>query len=1075
MPPRYTSARFVGREEAFARLAVGLDDAANGRTRTLLLGGTAGVGVTRFLDEAIVRLRALPEPMTVLRATAWPASADEPYGPIVRAIGPALLELSPAVLAEILGPATTEVVRLLPDLIAPLASIGAPTDAGGATAPERRQARTLEGILGLLGRLGEQRPVILVLEDLHLADAASRALVTFLARVAQEQRLAIIGTHQPDVVARDDPWTSDLAAMLDGPRPPERVTLPPLDRDELAAVIEGIQGERASASLLLLVAERSGGLPLVAEELLAARRELPSASLTGSFDELVIARLAIRSQECRRVLRLLSLAERPLTSDQLAGVAAAFEMDTSRSAPRSVTGPRVGAGVLDADLWAGRAEALANGFIVETGDAVEFRHGSIGKAVARDLLPIARTRYHAALAMSLGGPPSAVAWHWLVGHDPHAARSAAIDAAAFAGARHAAADELAALELALSLPEGPAPTGAARRRAAASGSDQVDLLVRASDAAFAVGRMSRATAYLEAAIAALDARRDRVRLGLLHDRLAYIRRAAGDPAGAMHAARRAVELVPREPSPERATVLATLAQLKMLDGIFSQAQRLARDAIKVARACTPVARAQEIHATTTLAVALAWGSDPSASIELLREAERAARELDDPDALFRIRANLTTVLDLVSRRAEAVEVAYEGIEDAKRAGLEAVYGNFLAGNVADSLFLLGRWPEARAVSERAMRWLPVGVVYLACVLQLAIVEIETEAGEDASRLLGQTILEFDAVREPQLAGPYYLAAASFALWRGDIADASRSVDRGWASVRATEEWLLVARIASMVAQVDAATAMEARHDRQLAPLAAARQRTAEVVAAAAGLVAAAGAPPTAGSRRVAEASLATARAYQRRLEGDDDAATWGRVADAWAGLDAPYDVALARWREAEAVLTAGVGKTGRVDAQAPLLEAVELGVRLGAKPLLRELRELAGRARIAFPPEVAALLDGFGGEPGYGVPRGAVPVGPGRQDASAEHANGRSDLVRAIAGEPSSPTRRPDTFGLSGREREVLLLVAQGRTNREIGERLFISQKTVGVHVGNILAKLEVSGRVEAAAVAIRLGLTERH
>ncbi len=88
--------------------------------------------------------------------------------------------------------------------------------------------------------------------------------------------------------------------------------------------------------------------------------------------------------------------------------------------------------------------------------------------------------------------------------------------------------------------------------------------------------------------------------------------------------------------------------------------------------------------------------------------------------------------------------------------------------------------------------------------------------------------------------------------------------------------------------------------------------------------------------------------------------------------------------------------------------------------------------------------------------------------------NGRSDLVRAIAGDPPSPAKRPDTFGLSGREREVLGLVAQGRTNREIGERLFISQKTVGVHVGNILAKLEVSGRVEAAAVAIRLGLTER-
>ena len=63
---------------------------------------------------------------------------------------------------------------------------------------------------------------------------------------------------------------------------------------------------------------------------------------------------------------------------------------------------------------------------------------------------------------------------------------------------------------------------------------------------------------------------------------------------------------------------------------------------------------------------------------------------------------------------------------------------------------------------------------------------------------------------------------------------------------------------------------------------------------------------------------------------------------------------------------------------------------------------------------------------------------------------------------------------LSAREIQVLRLIAMGRTNREIGERLFISEKTVGVHVGKILSKLRVSGRVEAATVAIRLGLTER-
>ena len=1080
MAVRYTSPRFVGRDAAFAQLAASLDDAAHGRTRTLLLEGTAGVGVPRFLDEAVSRMLAVSDPMTVLRATAWPARADEPYGPIVRAIGPTLRALPTESLPDLLGPATSEVVRLLPDIGARLGEIGVAFDDGGRTAPERRQARTLEGILGLLGRLGERHPVVLVLEDLHLADAATRALVTFLARISRDQRLAIVGTHQPDVVARDDSWMTDLEAILTGSRP-DRLALPPLDRDELAALIEGIEGERASASLLLLVAERSGGLPLVAEELLAARRELPSASLTGSFDEIVIARLGIRSRECRRVLRLMSLAGRPMTLEQLAGVAAAFDMDEERAAPRSVTGPRSsGGGVLDADLWAGRTEALANGFLIEADERIAFRHASIGKAVARDLLPIARTKYHAALASSLGGPPSAVAAHWLGAFDAAAARAAAIEAAAFAGSRHAAADELAALELALALPVG-SPASAAARRRATSASDLVDLQVRASEAAFSVGRTSRATAFLESAIGGLDGRRDRIRLGLLHERLAHIRRAAGDPAGAMLAARRAVELVPREPSPERATVVAALAQLKMLDGIFSEAQRLARDAIKVARACVPVARAQEVHALTTLGVALAWGSDPSAAIELLREAERAARDLDDPDALFRVRANLTTVLDLVSRRTEAVEVAYEGIEDARRSGLEAVYGNFLAGNVADTLFILGRWPEARELSERAMRWLPVGVVYQAAVLNLAIVEIETDAGEEATRLLGQTILEFDAVREPQLAGPYYLAAAAFALWRGDIADASRSVDRGWASVRATEEWLLVARMASMVAQVDAAAAGDAREHRQLAPLAAARQRTAEILETATALVRAAGAPPSAGSRRLAEASLATARAFQRRVEGDDSPAVWRHVAQGWAALDAPYDVALARWRQAEAMLGSGAGRSGRADAQRPLLESVALGLRLGAKPLLRELRELAGRARITLPVEVDAVLDPDGAPidgvvPGLSTlaPVPVRPAGAGSGSIAVAHTNGRSDLVRAIAGDQPGPAPRTDTFGLSRREREVLGLVAQGRTNREIGERLFISQKTVGVHVGNILSKLEVSGRVEAAAVAIRLGLTER-
>ncbi len=1066
MPGRYTSARFVGREEAFARLAAALDDAAGGRARSMLIGGSAGAGVTRLLDEAVGRMATLAEPLTVLRAVAWPGADDEPYAPLVRAIGPTLHELPPIELAERLGPATQELLRLLPDLALRLHEVGVELPREPvATAPERRQARTLEGILGLLGRLGGEQPVVLILEDMHRADAATRALVTFLARIARTQRLAIIVTHQPDVVMRDDPWAVDLATLAATPQPIERWTLPPLDRDELAALIEEIEGERPSASLLLLVAERSGGMPLVAEELLAARRELPQASLTGSFDDLVMARLAARSLECRRVLRMIAVAGRPLTAAQLAASAAAFEAETSRPAPRKAGGPRQGDGVLGADLLAGRDEGLEHGFLVESDGSIAMRHEAIGRAVERDLLPETRGRYHAALAAGMGGPASAAARHWLAAHDARSARTAAIDAAGVAASRHAAADELAALELALAIPE-ERDSGVVRPWADRPIWDRIGLQVRASEAAFAVGRTARATAYLEVAIGALDTRGDRVRLGLLHERLANVRRAAGDPVGAMSAARRAVELIPREPTPARARVLAALAQLTMLDGIFSDAARIAREAIEVAKACEPDARQYEIHAMTTLGVAMAWGSDPSAAIELLRGAERAARDLDDQDALFRVRANLTTVLDLVARRAEAVDVAYEGIEEARQTGLEAVYGNFLAGNVAESLFLLGRWREAREVSTQALGWLPVGVVFLTSIIQLGMVEIEMEAGEEAARLLGQTVLEFDALREPQLAGSYYLAAASFSLWSGDIADASRSVDRGWAVVKGTEEWVLVARLAAMVAQVDSVAALEALERRQLAPLAAARQRTAEVVRTATELVRLGGAPATAGSRQVAEAYLSTARAYQRRLEGDDDPEVWARVADAWYERSAPYEVALARWRQAEAMLGSGAGRAGRADARKPLLAAVKAALEIEAKPLLRALRELAGRARIQLPDEVETFLAGPTRQP-VGL---AVSPDPG---ARKDGHDGRSELVLAVAGDPHEIPDRGDTFGLSGREREVLSLVAQGRTNREIGEHLFISQKTVGVHVGNILAKLSVSGRVEAAAVAIRLGLTE--
>jgi DNA-binding CsgD family transcriptional regulator/tetratricopeptide (TPR) repeat protein len=1098
MAATFTSARFVGRERELARIAAALEATSAGRSTTLLIAGAGGVGVSRLLTETRQRLAGLAEPFEVIRCRARPGRSGDPYAPVSVALTRLLDRVPDDELPALIETGAQEILRLVPDAEARLAVLGL-LPAGPTTIdPERRQTRMLEAILGLLTRLGERRPVLLILEDLHDADAGTRALAAFLARVSRPGRLCVMATYQPDELTRRHPLHEALAAMADAARPPERLLLEPLRRDELARLIEGIEGERPSASVLLLVSERSRGNALVAEELLAARRELAGASLTRSLDELVVARLASRSTECRRVLRLLAPAGEPLTLEQLATASLAFEREADRPAPRSSSSPRRGGGVLEADLGHGLADALEHGFAQlegpdgdqATDDAavaslpadaiVGVRHPLIARAIEADLLPGQRRRHHAALAEGLAERPGSRARHWLAAHQLEPARAAAIEAATQAENVDSLADALAHLELALEIDDRTEPPGGSGDPAAPA-----NLLRRAAEAAFADNRAAHAAAYAESAIARLDERADRLRMGLLYERLGRYRRSAGDQEGSLFALARAVELVPRAPSRERALVLASLAQVRMLEGTFSEAERLAEEAIEVARAVGRDALGEEGHAICTLGISRVWGEDPEAGVALLLAARAIAVELGRFDDVFRATANLTTALDVLGRKREAVEVAQAGIAAAQRAGQEAVFGNFLRGNGADSLFMLGEWAASRALVETALEWSPVGINLVNALSNLATVEIEMRAGETAGRVLGRLLLELETVPDAQESVPTYQAAASFALWRGDLEDARRAVGLGWGRVRETEDWVLVARMAAVVLEVDATSVADARAGRDLSTVAAARARSAEVLAEAEDVVEEAGVDPAIGSRREADANLAVARAFRARIDGRDEPAAWDALARTWESLERPYQVARARWRQAEAALGAGDGRAGRTAARTPLLAAVRLANELGAGPLLRELQELARRALIPLPEAAEGAVALEVGARARAVEPIAVPVGasgpmPDRAfDSGPDWGSGgtgvmvdeRPGLALAFVGRAEPPPG--DTFGLSRREREVLVQLAQGRTNREIGERLFISQKTVGVHVGSILAKLGVSGRVEAAAVAIRLGLTD--
>ena len=323
------------------------------------------------------------------------------------------------------------------------------------------------------------------------------------------------------------------------------------------------------------------------------------------------------------------LAGRPLTAAQLAAIAAAFEVETSRPAPRSVTGPRRGDGVLDADLRAGLDEALEHGFLVERDGAIAFRHESIGRAVERDLLPMTRARHHAALATGIGGPA--------VGRRPTLARGPRPARGAGRGDRGGRPRRPSGTPRPTSSPRssspwrsptdsatgrGPAdgPTGRSGDRVEPPGPGRRGRLRGRPDG-------SRATAYLEAAIGGLDARRR-----------------SGPPRAAPRAAGRRPPGGGRPGRGDDRRTTSRRARPARTDAGARHGPRLARPADDARRHLLrrPAARPRGDRGRPRLragrpasrrstprrrsAVALAWGSDPSAAIELLREAERAARE-----------------------------------------------------------------------------------------------------------------------------------------------------------------------------------------------------------------------------------------------------------------------------------------------------------------------------------------------------------------------------------------------------------------------------------------------------------------
>lgn len=1066
---------FLGREGELAQLAEALQRTADGGSARMVLAGPAGIGISCLLDELSRRLAGLPH-VVIGRGHGVEPRALVPYGVLTQALDGALAALDDDSFTTAVGPAGHDLVLLEPDTRDRLDRLGVSHDAPALEAHGRTGDRIVESVIGMFGRIAEDRVLLLALEDLHWADPATRRAVETLLRSGRSRGICILLSCQPDELHRRHPARRFISGLLAAPDI-ALVDLPPFTDEGLTLLAERLSGERPSAHFVAALREGSGGNPLLASQLVAVHSALKGIRMSDPFEEVLGARLETLAAPARRLVRVLAAARRPLPRSTCLALPALHEQRLTQAAVE---------------------EALASGLVVDPAAGAELCifHELGAEAIESISLPPERRANHATLAGHAGLRPAEAAWHWAASARPADARAAYLQAASEAGAVDPGESALLHFQAALDL--GDAPEGDADPAAALA-----TTLGEAARAAAFAGSFRRAASLVQRAIdtrprriTAGDGQRvgrseeERLRLGELYEGLGRYRWAGGDLVGGLEAMDQALAVIPDRPTRPRASALAATAQHLMIDGRFAESARMARQAQETARRAEPVALEELGHATCTLGVDAAYTGDLDGGLALLEEATEMARKSGHLDDLMRAYANRTTLLDLDSRREQALTVVKEGIRDARAAGLGDTYGAFLRGNAADILFQLGRWSESEVECRAGMAYRPASVAWFSPILYLGLVLVESRADEEAASLVGQTLLQLEHVPAGQWTALVLRAAVSLLLWRDEAADAVAVAEREWPRVLETSDALQIAAAASTALEAAAALAEQGRQKRDYGSVGTAGELAARALGDAERQVGASTLGPTLGARREADLHLATARAHLTRLRGKPSVIRWTKVAEGWSSVGNPYQQAKARWWQASAELQAG---QGREAAHAPLLESWRISGQLGALPLRRDLADLARRARLRLPdvrpedlatPAAPPLMTGslvavpVVGSPatastdrsagaGFGELRTLVPVGPGRVGPDIP------DTSRAIEERLAyvPPWGTGDRFGLSPREAEVLVVLTRGRTNREIAERLFISERTVAVHVRRILAKMKVSGRVEAAGLAIRLGL----
>ncbi|MGW3286554.1 helix-turn-helix transcriptional regulator [Streptomyces sp. NPDC001002] len=1003
---------FVGRSEELLALNEALTRAAAGEPQAVLLGGEAGVGKTRLVEEFATA--ACRRGAVVALGGCVEIGADGlPFAPFSTALRALRREL-PDELAAAAAGQEEELNRLLPELGE------AVTAKGAGRHDEEGMARLFELTARVLERVAADRTVVVALEDLHWADASTRHLLAYLFRTLRTGRLVVLATYRADDIHRRHPLRP-LLAELDRLRTVRRLDLSRFNRAEVARQVAGIRAAEPDPALVDEIFERSDGNAFFVEELAVAAREGCCTGLTDTLRDLLLVRVEGLPESAQRVARVVAEGGSTVEYRLLAAVGGLAEDDL---------------------IEALRAAVNANILLATpAGDGYRFRHSLVREAVGDDLLPGERSRLNRRYAEALEADRTLVpadervmrlASYWYHSHNAAKALPAVLDASVEARRRHAYSEQLRLLERAMELWDtAPADLRAALRPVdytevyppcgcdpATTPLRYLDLMAEAAVAGRLCGERERALKITKRALHLLEDENDPLRAAwfwVQRSRLVQAQ-ARGDGWQELGTAQDLVRGLP--PSEVHADVLANAANWSMLHEPGPDALVAAERAVEYARMVG--AREIELNARLTLGGLMVDSGSVAAGLAEMEEVRQQALAEGVAHVAGRAYVNLPSELVAVGRTREAVTLLQEGLSYTRKFG-QLDSEAWVWANLSEALYLLGRWDEATDAAASALR---VGVNV-----------------------------------KPQGGGAVCLA--HIALGRGDLPEAARQLAaaHGYLGTHdpMPQHTLLLSRIEIGVAAAegrlhDARTELVRALDSGMPP--GTQQYGWPLLLAAATAEADARALPAAAEGRAAvlerlRAAAKTSttdsplwlahekwvRAELARAEGHDTVDTWSVVVTELERLDRPYDLARARHRLAEALLLSGGdedrdGTEGRDrgeerDRATELLRlAHAVADHLGARPLADAVALLAQRARLTLNHLPA--------------PRSADPV---------------------------------EALGLTSRERDVLRLVSAGRTNRQIAEELFISPKTASVHVSNILGKLGVSGRGEAAALAHRLEL----